>query len=259
MKIELSLLQQCEDLIAKGKTGEAIEKIIAEKDKTIYKSELLTLSNRWKKYSNEQLTATLSNIESALENAKINKALLELLSALRKESESGEMRIIKERIPSFVENKKAIPLWRLVLPWVIAAIVTSLWLSTFFFESETEKCNAIYPIVGDWEIELLSKDGTKREGTATITKEGNCCNDFHLTGKITTLDGQPFGFLTKIGGIRDDEIFFIFNNIEKEYGIFRGVVPTESPDAFSLLYFDTVDYLPENTPQGRINFKRITK
>ena len=71
-----------------------------------------------------------------------------------------------------------------------------------------------------------------------------------MNGELT--GEQATTFTTKVGVIRDRNVYFIYENHHGESGIIRGLVPSDTPKALTLVYTDLSGHDSNDDPSGTL-------
>ncbi|MEL6868040.1 MAG: hypothetical protein AAFP19_26690 [Bacteroidota bacterium] len=253
--MQLELLQDCENLIAKGNVNSAIKQLLLQKEQTKYKKELLSISSRWEKMRHDEMTGLLSSDESQRERSRLSAALLQLLEVLKKETQ-GE-KVLGEDFSLIDERrKKTQPIWPIVLPWLISVVALAFIV---FYLPRPADCPKVLRLEGEWELVHMQNDLTQSVGLATITQEA-CSSYFQVSGILHDRDTsgiQKAKFSSKIGGIHDGEILFIYENFKGEMGLCRGVLPSDKEvTQFEVTFYDIYGYDKDDATSGDMYFRR---
>ena len=60
----------------------------------------------------------------------------------------------------------------------------------------------------------------------------------------------------RLGVIRDRSVYFIYENLDGESGIIRGLVPNDTPKALTLVYTDLIGHDRNDDPSGTLVLTR---
>ena len=248
MEIPNTLLQECEALIAQGETEEALTKLFAVKDQTAYKNEVLTLSNRWQELVRNRMSGMLSNQEQALLSSKINNDLLLLLEAMRRES-AGERAVSDLFQQEAVGGHRWKPLTQTYIPIVLAALAA--WGISYFAYRNTD-CHYNGNLAGTWKVFEINDSTHNELGKINIYQE-DCDPFFQLSGAIANRTGKEVDFSSKIGGVNDGEIYFVYQNFDGEMGVCRGVMPDNDTTILNIQCTDLIGF--DRNEQSNLNLK----
>lgn len=112
-------------------------------------------------------------------------------------------------------------------------------------------------IDGEWSFEfqgITNQAGEKITGEADIKQEKGR-RDFKIVGSVTNGDTPQAGsFNSIIGSLHDDQILFVYTDTGNELGLAQGVLTSNAPDSFEIVYNDLDD--SNDDVQGRIKFER---
>lgn len=256
MLLTKTYLAECEELIAQSKTADVLQRLLAVKEETAYKEEILSLSSRWRRLDRDTMTGTKSEEERNLAYSRINKHLLVLLEALSRElsGEKVEKNLFSTH-PTPIHLYR--PLWQTYLPIVITAL--GVWAISFFaYQPAPEECHQTYNLAGRWDI--YAKDSTGNQvqiGNGQITQE-ECTNTFELSGEVSSLlhpDNPPVDFSSRIAGMNGGEILFVYENFNGEMGVCRGVIPSVANNSFMLSCLDLVGRDRNDSPELNLWFR----
>ncbi|MEM9919114.1 MAG: hypothetical protein AAF990_13515 [Bacteroidota bacterium] len=253
MQVTKEFLQQCEDIVAKGETAKAVEKLLDIKNETGYKAEVLSLNSRWKKFSRERLTGTLSSEEQFLQNSKLNKDLLLLLEGLGREL-AGE-KVVSDLFRT-KDTAAGSTLTRTYLPMLLTAIAVGA-ISYFALRTPDSTCETDIELDGDWVV--TAKTDGEFLGHVNIIQ--NICEPhFMLSGNLSSADkSREVDFSSKIGGFNDGEILFVYENFSGEIGVCRGIIPAGIVETFSVKCVDLIGADRNDSPNSHIVFDRVAK
>lgn len=255
MSIAIEEIQQCESLVASGRTSKAIEVLLKEKDQTAYKQELLSISNRWRKLDRESMANVLSDSERAVQEGKVNRSLLLLLTVLTREyhgEKPSPVELANLRSETASSPKKKVVQW---IPWIVTALALGVLAWQLSLPTTHVDCAEVAQIDGDWKITLITVKGNEEQGQATIRQ--NACNGYFTISGQVDLEADDLIFSSRIGGIHDGEILFVYENLNGEIGLCRGVLSGLAPDSFSLHYYDIEGFDQQEDSGGRMHFSRI--
>lgn len=254
MKLSTNLLSELETLVSSGELGKAIEKLLEVKDQTGYKNEILSINGRWKKYSLDSIKGTLSEEQDFLQNSKMNDDFLTLINGLRKEL-AGE-KVNPDLFPSVPTYQKQNPFLKTYLPMLLTAIGVAA-ICFFAFKAPEEYCEESIEIAGDWDV-IGHHDGKDMPmGSVTIVME-KCSPYFRISGKVfqsmdTTVEVD---FSSKIAGINNGEIYFVYENFAGERGVCRGVVADNVEKEFTVHCIDLIGLDKNNQSNMNIKFRK---
>jgi hypothetical protein len=250
MELSNTLLKECEALIAQGETEEVLTKLFTVKDQTGYKSEILTLSNRWQEFVRNRMSGMLSNQEQALLGSKINNDLLLLLKAMRREQD-GEKVVSDLLQEKAVEGQRWRPVTQTYMPILLAALAA--WGISYFAYRNTD-CHYNGNLAGTWKVFEISDSSHAELGEINIYQE-DCDPFFQLSGAIagTQESGMEVDFSSKIGGVNDGEIYFVYENFDGEMGVCRGIVPDNDTTILNIQCTDLVGF--DRNGQSNLNLK----
>lgn len=213
---------------------------MAVKDETAYKNEILSLSSSWKRLDRETMTGTRSSEERNLAYSRINKNLLQLLDAMARELD-GE-KVVKNL---FGETKHASqpyrPIWQTYIPILLTAI--GVWaISYFAYQPVPEDCHQAYNLAGSWDIFGQDSTGNQIQIGSGQISQNDCTNVFQFSGEVSSLSNPntPIDFSSRIAGLNDGEILFVYENFDGEMGVCRGVVPSTEDQS---IMFSCVDLI----------------
>jgi hypothetical protein len=254
MPIVKKVLQECEDLIARGRPEEVVKTLLAEKEHTGYKSDVVALSARWQILLDEEIDATMSNDEISLKRRRFNKDALRLVAAMEREA-SGEKatRSILAQAPPI--GNREFSFKSMVITALVVAGISALFVWAFNFQPE-ENCSGQINLSGTWEVAFSIKDSLRRTGTVNIAQD-LCEKDFLLSGKIEGVGSNDgVDFTARIGGIHDGEILFVYENFIGERGVCRGVTPSPGSKNFSVRGTDLYGADKDGEPRSRLRFEK---
>jgi len=108
-------------------------------------------------------------------------------------------------------------------------------------------------LAGEWSIELRTSKAEVETGVVTIRqRHGDPL--LQMNGEITGV--QATTFTTVVGVIRDRRVYFIYENLHGESGIIRGLIPSDTPKALTLVYTDLVGHDRNGDPSGTLILTR---
>lgn len=225
MEITKTYLDACEELIAQSKTADAIAQLMAVKEQTGYKAEIVSLSGSWKRLNRESMSGILSGEDLNLERSRVNRNLLTLIAAMSRElgGEKVTANLFKNA-PQIVSHYR--PIWQTYIPILITALAVAA-ISYFAFQPDPPKCNQPYSLDGRWQLYALDSTGTEiKVGEAHIVQD-SCMVSFQLSGEVfSTRQNRAVDFSSRIAGTNDGEVIFVYENFDAEMGVCRGILPT---------------------------------
>ncbi len=255
MLLTKSYLAECEELIAQSKTAEVLNRLIAVKDATGYKNEILSLSSRWKRLDRDTMTGTKSDEERSLAYSRISKNLLTLLAAMSRELD-GE-KVEKNLFGTSAQPPHTYrPMWQTYVPILLTAI--GVWcISYFAYQPAPIDCHQAYNLAGNWDI--YTRDSTGAEikiGDGKIAQD-SCSNGFQFSGEVSSLKSpnNPIDFSSRIAGLNDGEILFVYENFDGEMGVCRGVVPGAEDKSIMFSCVDLIGRDRNDSPELRLWLK----
>lgn len=254
MPISKELLQECEDLIARGRPEEVVKTLLTEKDHTGYKSDVVALSARWQILLDEEIDATMTNDEISLKRRRFNKDALRLVAAMDREA-NGEKatRSILAQAPPI--GNREFSFRALVGTTVLVAGVAAALVWAFNYQPPVD-CSGQLNLRGTWNITFSARDSLQRTGTVNIAQD-DCEADFVLSGQIPTIGGiDDVDFSARIGGINAGELLFFYQNFAGEQGVCRGVTPAIGSNTFSVHCTDLIGFDKDGEPKSRMVFTR---
>ncbi|MFK8164446.1 MAG: hypothetical protein AB8H12_18520 [Lewinella sp.] len=254
MPISKDLLQKCEDLIARGQPEEVVKNLLAAKDDTGYKSDVVALSARWQILLDEEIEGTMSNDEIGRKRRRFNKDALRLIAAMDREAngEKATQSILSQAPP--ISNRE-FSFKVMVTTAVVMAVIASAFVWAFNFQPE-EDCSGQLNLSGAWDVEFSIGDSTRRVGEVNITQD-DCEHDFVLSGQIEAIGGNDdVDFSARIGGISKGELLFFYQNFAGEQGVCRGVTPALGKTSFSVHCIDLYGFDKDGEPKSRLKFTK---
>ncbi|MEO1517863.1 MAG: hypothetical protein AAFV95_22775 [Bacteroidota bacterium] len=237
MELTQSLLRSCEDLLAESKTDVAIAELLKVKEQTAYKNDLLNLSSRWNQFSHKNRNGLLSSQEQSLSSSRINNDLLLLLDAMKKELK-GE-KVVKNLFqpPANKSSFRSI-LLRTYLPILLTALM--VWgLSKEYYQEPPVTCNGKVNLAGTWAIFFPTEDGGEERAGRAVIHQKACMDFFQISG---TMKRSNVDFSSKIGGINNGSLYFVYENINGEKGVCEAVVPSPGKNEFTAHCFDEIGF-----------------
>jgi hypothetical protein len=108
-------------------------------------------------------------------------------------------------------------------------------------------------LAGEWSIELRTSKGGAEAGVVTI-RQRHGDPILQMSGEITGVEATTF--TTVVGVIRDRRVYFIYENLHGESGIIRGLVPSDTPKALTLIYTDLIGHDRNDDPSGTLVLTR---
>lgn len=254
MEITREFLRQCEELIAMGDAKKAIDQLLDVQDKTAYKTHLLNISNRWKKFNSDQIIGRLSSESESQQTSQLNDDLLRLIAALEREldGESFDKSLFSQN--SSAHSHPTI--LQKYLPLVLTAL--AVWGICFFAYRQPKsecKTNEKVDINGEWTI--ISEMTKEQVGFLNI-RHKKCQSYLEISGGVKTLKqpSKEVDFSSKIAGINDGEILFVYENFDGEIGLCRGIAPLENDDQFSVRCTDLSGFNKDGKDQITLTFNR---
>ncbi|MFT6131230.1 MAG: hypothetical protein ACJATN_002966 [Neolewinella sp.] len=254
MPIVKKLLQECEDLIARGRPEEVVKTLLAEKEHTGYRSDVVALSARWQILLDEEIDAILSNDEVSRKRRRFNKDALRLLAGMDREADgvkaTGSILSHAPPIGNREFSFKVMVFTTLIVAGIAAALV---W--AFNYQPPID-CSDQLNLSGTWEVAFSIKDSLKGTGTVNITQD-DCEKDFLLSGQIEDIGGKEgVDFTARIGGIHEGEILFFYQNFFGERGVCQGVTPALGSKRFSVRCIDLYGFDKDGEPISRLVFTK---
>ncbi|MEL7225090.1 MAG: hypothetical protein AAGL17_09510 [Cyanobacteria bacterium J06576_12] len=239
MQLTENYLAECETLIGQSKTPEVLKRLLAVKDETGYKNVILSLSSRWKLLDRETMTGTASTDERKRAYSRINSNLLHLIDAMRGElkGEKVDKHLLQEAQPAGHLYR---PVWQTYLPILLTAI--GVWaISYFAYRPVAVACSQDYDLAGQWEIDFRDSTQQKRKIGSAQIKQESCQNSFQMSGEVySSIQDRNVDFSSRIGGLNDGEIFFVYENFDSEMGVCRGVIPADASGGFMVSCIDLI-------------------
>ncbi len=240
MQLTKDYLDECERLIGQSKTPEVLQRLLAVKQETGYKNVILSLSSRWKLLDRETMTGTASTDERKRAYSRINSSLLQLIDAMRRElnGEKVDKHLLQEA--QAAARPSYHPIWQTYLPILLTAI--GVWtISYFAYRPAAADCVQDYDLAGQWEIAYRDTAQQKiKIGTAKIHQKA-CQNSFQVSGEVySSIRDRNVDFSSRIGGLNDGEIIFVYENFDSEMGICRGVIPADNSGKFMVSCVDLI-------------------
>lgn len=108
-------------------------------------------------------------------------------------------------------------------------------------------------LAGEWSLELRTSKATVEKGVVTI-RQRNGDPVLQMNGELTGKEATTF--TTKVGVIRDRSVYFIYENLDGERGIIRGLVPNDTPKSLTLIYTDLIGHDRNDDPSGTLVLTR---
>jgi len=109
---------------------------------------------------------------------------------------------------------------------------------------------------GKWKLDLIKKDGTKRKGSATINQTKGS-KRLEIVGETESRTTPPsVSFSSLVGIIKDRSFIFLYENSRKEMGIAIGHIQDDTPNKFSVSYYDVLSADTNKDPEGKLIFHR---
>jgi hypothetical protein len=254
MPISRDLLKECEDLVARGRPEEVVKNLLAAKDDTGYKSDVVALSARWQILLDEEIGGTLSNDEISRKRRRFNKDALRLLAGMDREANGVKATgsILSHAPP--IGNRE-FSFKTMVFTTLAVAGIAALFVGAYNYQPPVD-CSGQLNLSGTWEVAFSIKDSLRRTGTVNIAQD-DCEKDFLLSGQIEDAGSKAgVDFTARIGGIHDGEILFVYENFIGERGVCRGVVPTLGGKKFSVRCTDLYGSDKDGEPHSRLVFTK---
>jgi hypothetical protein len=254
MPISKDLLKECESFIARGRSEKVVKTLLAEKENTGYKSDVVALSARWQILLDEEIGGTLSNDEISRKRRRFNKDALRLLSAMDREANGEKVtRSILSQAPPIGNREfsfKTMIFTALGVASIAAAIV---WAFNY---QPSVVCSGQLNLGGTWDVTFSIGDSVRRVGEVNITQD-SCENDFTLSGQIEAIGSEDdVDFSARIGGISKGELLFYYQNFAGEQGVCRGVTPALGKTSFSVHCIDLYGFDKDGQPRSRLKFTK---
>lgn len=248
MLLTSEYLRSCEDLIGQSKTAEVIVRLMAVKDETAYKSEILSLSSRWKLLDRDTMTGTRSDNERTLEYSRINKHLLTLITAMQRElaGEKPEKDLFGQHQHTATTYR---PLWQTYVPIILTGL--AVWaISYFAYLPVPPDCHQAYDLNGSWSLFVQDSTGADLQVGEAVIQQDSCMNFFQMSGQILSSEASQrmVDFSSRVAGLNDGEIIFVYENFNGEMGVCRGVEPSKPEKGFFVSCTDLVGRDRNNQP-----------
>ena len=111
---------------------------------------------------------------------------------------------------------------------------------------------------GQWRIKLTKKDGSTRNGSATIYQtKGNKL--LQIVGQTESTSTPPaVTFESMIAVIKERRLVFMYKNRRDEMGIGIGIIQSNSPSEVSISYYDVTSTDLNDDTKGQMTFYRET-
>jgi hypothetical protein len=254
MPISRDLLKECEDQIARGRPEEVVKKLLAAKDDTGYKSDVVALSARWQILLDEEIGGTLSNDEISRKRRRFNKDALRLLSAMDREAngEKATGSILAHAPPI---GYREFSFKTMIFTTLGVASIAAVIVWAFNYQPPVD-CSGQLDLSGTWVVDFSIRDSLKRTGIVNIVQD-ICERDFLLSGQIEGIGSkEDVDFTARIGVIHDGEILFVYENFIGERGICRGVTPALGGKRFSVRCTDLYGSDKDGEPRSRLVFNK---
>jgi hypothetical protein len=108
-------------------------------------------------------------------------------------------------------------------------------------------------LAGEWSLELRTSKATVEKGVITI-RQRNGDPVLQMNGELTGATATTF--TTKVAVIRDRTVYFIYENLQGESGIIRGLLPNDTPKTLTLIYTDLIAHDRNGDPSGTLVLTR---
>lgn len=259
MELTPTFLDQCESAVADGKTSKTIDQLLDVASQTAYRNEIISLSNRSKLFSREQMSRMLSHDQQTLKQNRLNNDTLRLITALRGELAGEEViaELFQEENQD-VAHKRGFPLMYLLMAMGLTAAAVG-GISFAVLKPEAPVCNEDINLNGNWLILNGTSVEEEELGSLRLSQE-NCMVYFSLSGTLrsATIDSmEEIDFSSRIGGINDEEIVFVYENFAGEIGVCRGVAPSVKEDEFKVHCIDLAGYDKNGEERYQMIFRKI--
>lgn len=126
-------------------------------------------------------------------------------------------------------------------------------------KEDTKGPSTLIDLDGSWQMRLVSSTGDTivRNGSASIRQKPGSLQ-LSVVGRVADLNDPdaPVAFSSRIGGLSDNFMYFVYENGNQEMGVARGIILETRPDSFFLDYSDLHGSDRNNDPAGRLYFVR---
>jgi len=254
MPISKDYLDDCEDLIARGRPEMVLRQLLQVKEETGYHDDILTLSARWQKLLDEEIEGSLSNEEISRMRRRFNKDSLRIIAAMNRElrGEKVETGILDGHQPL---PAREFSFRSMVLSIAAGILIAAAITAAFLYQPEPD-CSGNLDLSGSWEVTATIGSNSDRLGKVNITHDA-CTTLFLLSGEVQAdADAKDTDFTAQIGGMSGGQLQFIYENFEGERGVCRGVTPAANEDRFTVHCVDLIGFDRDSSPNTRLVFQR---
>lgn len=258
-KISSELLSDWENLIIEGELDEVLTNLRAFRNATAYKNEVLVLSSRWDTLSRERLQGVLTSQENERRSNQLNKDLLRLVSALKREKEGKG--IDKNLLgAATVKHETSFSATILAAAMLLTGVAIGL-VCYFAWYQPAITCPKLVDLNGNWEVFTNNEVKETSLGFVKIAQE-HCQKDFYLSGALYSSPAVPqkeLDFTAVIAATHEGKIVFNYENFVGEKGTCTGVEPSLNGNEFTVTCIDLIGYDFNDQPVSSFRFKRVTE
>lgn len=254
MTVTKDYLDECEDLIARGRPEMALRQLLRIKEETAYHEDIVTLSARWQKLLDEEIDGAMSNEEISRMRRRFNKDSLRIIAAVKRElrGEKVSTGILNEAPP--LPNREFS--FRSMVFSILAGVLFAALLTAAFLYRPAPDCSGNLDLSGTWGITANMGDTEAHVGTVNIEHDA-CTTLFLLSGEVAAGDQSgETDFTAQTGGISGGQLQFIYENFAGERGVCRGVTPSRGANTFTVHCTDLIGFDRDSTPNTKLVFLR---
>lgn len=254
MPITKDYLDDCEDLIARGRPEMSLRQLLQVKEETGYHDDIVTLSARWQKLLDEEIEGAVSNEEISRMRRRFNKDSLRIIAAINRELKGEKVET------GILDGKRPLPTrefsFRAMVLSIVAGIAIAALVTAAFLYQPAPDCSANLDLSGTWAITATMGETSARLGTVNITHDA-CTSLFLLSGEVQAGgNAKDTDFTAQIGGISGGQLQFIYENFDGERGVCRGVTPAAGGKKFTVHCIDLIGFDRDSTPNSKLVFER---